>query len=90
MPLEVPPGPRPVMETLGVNQVLIDWSSTRRQRIEDALEGLTFTYAQYHGRLPREKAGHGMGWWAAQDVRLEKKTPRPVGSCSPAGGPARS
>ncbi|WP_406251741.1 hypothetical protein [Streptomyces cyaneofuscatus] len=28
------------METAGVDQVLIDWSSTRRQRIEDALEGL--------------------------------------------------
>ncbi|MEU2826733.1 hypothetical protein ABZ763_31845 [Streptomyces bacillaris] len=55
------PGLRPVMEIAGVDQVLIDWSSTRRQQIEDVLEGLTYTYVQEHGRLPGEKAGHGLG-----------------------------
>ncbi|QRV39218.1 relaxase domain-containing protein (plasmid) [Streptomyces californicus] len=78
VPREVTPGLRPVMEIAGVDQVLIDWSSTRRQRIEDVLEGLTYTYAQQHGRLPGEKARHGLGWQAAQDTRPEKKTPRPL------------
>ncbi|MFT9671329.1 MobF family relaxase [Streptomyces rhizosphaericola] len=78
VPREVTPGLRPVMEIAGVDQVLIDWSSTRRQRIEDALEGLTYTYVQEHGRLPGEKARHGLGWQAAQDTRPEKKTPRPL------------
>ncbi|MEU2415084.1 MobF family relaxase [Streptomyces sp. NPDC013099] len=77
-PREVTPGLRPVMEIAGVDSELIDWSSTRRQRIEDVLEGLTYTYAQEHGRLPGEKARHGLGWWAAQDTRPEKKTPRPL------------
>ncbi|MFH8873196.1 MobF family relaxase [Streptomyces griseus] len=78
VPREVTPGLRPVMEIAGVDQVLIDWSSTRRQRIEDALEGLTYTYVQEHGRLPGEKARHGLGWQAAQDTRPEKKSPRPL------------
>ncbi|MFE4177182.1 MobF family relaxase [Streptomyces sp. NPDC056909] len=78
VPREVTPGLRPVMELAGVDSELIDWSSTRRQRIEDALEGLTYKYAQKHGRLPGEKARHGLGWWAAQDTRPEKKTPRPL------------
>ncbi len=78
VPREVTPGMRPVMEVAGVDQVLIDWSSTRRQRIEDALEGLTYTWVQEHGRLPGEKARHGLGWQAAQDTRPEKKTPRPL------------
>lgn len=56
----------------------LGWSATRRQRIEDVLEGLTYTYAQEHGRLPGEKARYGLGWWAAQDTRPEKKTPRPL------------
>ncbi|MFF1270515.1 MobF family relaxase [Streptomyces anulatus] len=77
-PREVTPGLRPVMEIAGVDQVLIAWSSTRRQRIEDVLEGLTYTYVQEYGRLPGEKARHGLGWWAAQDTRPEKKTPRPL------------
>ncbi|MFF2523529.1 MobF family relaxase [Streptomyces liangshanensis] len=77
-PREVTPGLRPVMEIAGVDQVLIDWSSTRRQRIEDVLEGLTYMYAQEHGRLPGEKAREGLGWQAAQDTRPEKKTPRPL------------
>ncbi|MFI9019157.1 MobF family relaxase [Streptomyces griseus] len=78
VPREVTPGLRPVMEIAGVDQVLIDWSSTRRQRIEDALEGLTYRYVQEHGRLPGEKARYGLGWQAAQDTRPEKKTPRPL------------
>ncbi|MGW5990324.1 MobF family relaxase [Streptomyces anulatus] len=69
VPREVTPGLRPVMEIAGVDSELIAWSSTRRQRIEDALEGLTYTYVQEHGRLPGEKARHGMGWQAAQDTR---------------------
>lgn len=78
VPREVTPGLRPVMEIAGVDSELIDWSSTRRQRIEDVLEGLTYKYAQEHGRLPGEKARHGLGWWAAQETRPEKKTPRPL------------
>ncbi|GGY73589.1 MobF family relaxase [Streptomyces anulatus] len=76
VPREVTPGLRPVMEIAGVDSELIDWSSTRRRRIEDVLEGLTYTYAQEHGRLPGESACHGLGWQAAQDTRPEKKTPR--------------
>ena len=78
VPREVTPGLRPVMEIAGVDQELIDWSSTRRQRIEDALEGITDQYVRDHGRLPDERARHGLGWWAAQDTRPEKKTPRPL------------
>ncbi|MEV7683196.1 MobF family relaxase [Streptomyces sp. NPDC088341] len=78
VPREVTPGLRPVMEIAGVDSELIGWSSTRRQRIEDVLEGLTYKYAQEHGRLPGEKARHGLGWQAAQDTRPEKKTPRPL------------
>ncbi|MGW5450168.1 relaxase domain-containing protein [Streptomyces asiaticus] len=62
----------------GVGQELIDWSSTRRQRIEDALESITDQYVKDHGRLPGERARHGLGWWAAQDTRPEKKAPRPL------------
>jgi hypothetical protein len=66
------------MEIAGVDSELIDWSSTRRRRIEDVLEGLTYKYAQKHGRLPGERARHGLGWQASQDTRPEKKTPRPL------------
>ncbi|MFD7961324.1 MobF family relaxase [Streptomyces zaomyceticus] len=75
-PREVTPGLRPVMEIAGVDQALIDWSSTRRQRIEQALEGITAQYVKDHGRLPDERARHGLGWWAAQNTRPQKKTPR--------------
>ncbi|MFF7189609.1 MobF family relaxase [Streptomyces sp. NPDC008222] len=78
VPRQVTPGLRPVMEIAGVDSELIDWSSTRRQRIEDVLEGLTYKFAQEHGRLPGERARHGLGWQAAQDTRPEKKTPRPL------------
>ncbi|MFF8747150.1 MobF family relaxase [Streptomyces californicus] len=78
VPRKVTPGLRPVMEIAAIDSELIAWSATRRQRIEDVLEGLTYTYAQEHGRLPGEKARHGLGWQAAQDTRPEKKTPRPL------------
>ncbi|MER6103680.1 MobF family relaxase [Streptomyces sp. NPDC001832] len=78
VPREVTPGLRPVMEIAGVDQELIDWSSIRRQRIEDALEGITDKYVRDHGRLPGERARHGLGWWAAQDTRPEKKKPKPL------------
>ncbi len=78
VPREVTPGLRPVMEIAGVDSELIDWSSTRRQRIEDALEGLTYKFAPEHGRLPCERARNGLGWQAVQDTRPEKKTPRPL------------
>ncbi|MFD3533382.1 MobF family relaxase [Streptomyces sp. NPDC058664] len=78
VPREVTPGLRPVMEIAGVGQELIDWSSTRRRRIEDVLEGITDDYIQKHGRLPSERARHGLAWWAAQETRPDKKTPRPL------------
>jgi conjugative relaxase-like TrwC/TraI family protein len=79
VPREVTPGLRPVMEIAGVDQELIDWSATRRQQIEQALEGITDRYVQDHGRLPGERARHALGWQAAQDTRPEKKTVRPLG-----------
>lgn len=78
VPREVTPGLRPVMEIAGVDQELIDWSATRRRRIEDVLEGITDDYIQKHGRLPGERARHGLAWWAAQVTRPDKKTPRPL------------
>ncbi|MEU3787482.1 MobF family relaxase [Streptomyces sp900129855] len=78
VPREVTPGLRPVMEIAGVDQELIDWSSTRRRRIEDVLEGITDQYVKKHGHLPGERARHGLAWWAAQETRPEKKTPRPL------------
>jgi conjugative relaxase-like TrwC/TraI family protein len=78
VPREVTPGLRPVMEIAGVDQELIDWSSTRRRRIEDVLEGITDDDVKKHGRLPGERARHGLAWWAAQETRPDKKTPRPL------------
>ncbi|MFK4070465.1 MobF family relaxase [Streptomyces sp. NPDC029674] len=78
VPREVTPGLRPVMEIAGVDQELIDWSATRRRRIEDVLEGITDDYVKKHGRLPGERARHGLAWWAAQETRPDKKTPRPL------------
>ncbi|WP_435059722.1 MobF family relaxase [Streptomyces sp. bgisy060] len=77
-PREVTPGLRPVMEIAGVDQALIDWSATRREQIAPVLERLTEQYARDHGRLPDERARHALGWWAAQDTRREKKTPKPL------------
>jgi hypothetical protein len=93
VPREVMPGLRPVMEIAGVDQELLDWSSTRRQRIEDALEGITDQYVNKHGRLPSERARHGLGWWAAQDTRPENRRRRSRSrwsSCSRGGVPPRS
>ncbi|MGC4987566.1 relaxase domain-containing protein [Streptomyces sp. DT193] len=78
VPREVTPGLRPVMGIAGADQELIDWSSTRRQQIEQALEGITDKYVQTHGRLPSERARHGLAWQAAQDTRPERKTARPL------------
>jgi hypothetical protein len=78
VPGQVTPGFRPVMEIAGVGQELIDWSSTRRRRIEDVIEGITDEYVQKHGHLPGERARHGLAWWAAQETRPDKKTPRPL------------
>ncbi|WP_371591282.1 MobF family relaxase [Streptomyces sp. NBC_00513] len=78
VPREVTPGLRPVMEIAGVDQELIDWSATRRRRIEDVLEGITDDYIRKHGRLPGERARHGLAWWAAQETRPDRKTPRPL------------
>ncbi|RPK23581.1 Multifunctional conjugation protein TraI [Streptomyces sp. ADI91-18] len=78
VPREVTPGLRPVMEIAGVDQDLIDWSATRREQIDAALEGITDTYVKKHGRLPGERGRNGLGWWAAQDTRREKKTPKPL------------
>ncbi|MEW1722874.1 hypothetical protein [Streptomyces sp. NPDC093109] len=57
---EVTPGLRPVMEIAGVASELIDWSSTRRQRTEDIMEGLICAFAHKNGRLPGERACHGL------------------------------
>uniref|UniRef100_UPI002F9119CF MobF family relaxase n=1 Tax=Streptomyces sp. NBC_01562 TaxID=2975879 RepID=UPI002F9119CF len=78
VPREVTPGLRPVMEIAGVDQALIDWSATRREQIDTALEGITDRYVAKHGRLPGERARHGLGWWAAQETRRAKKTPKPL------------
>ncbi|MCZ0983793.1 relaxase domain-containing protein [Streptomyces diastatochromogenes] len=78
VPREVTPGLRPVMEIAGVDQALIDWSATRREQIAPMLERLTEQYARDHGRLPDERARHALGWWAAQDTRRGKKTPKPL------------
>ncbi|GAA2262372.1 hypothetical protein GCM10010232_62430 [Streptomyces amakusaensis] len=78
VPREVTPGLRPVMEIAGVDAELIEWKSTRRQRIEDALGTITDEYVKKHGRLPDERARHGLGWWAAQDTRPDKKPPKPL------------
>lgn len=78
VPREVTPGLRPVMEIAGVDFELIGWSSSRRQRIEDALEGITSQYVRNHGRLPGERDSHALGWQAAQKTRPEKKAPRPL------------
>ncbi len=41
------------------------------------LERLTDEYVQKHKRLPGERGRHGLGWWAAQETRRAKKTPKP-------------
>ncbi|MFH9426296.1 MobF family relaxase [Streptomyces sp. NPDC017529] len=78
VPREVTPGLRPVMEIAGVDQELIDWSATRREQMAPVLERLTDEYVQEHKRLPGERGRHGLGWWAAQETRRAKKSPKPV------------
>jgi conjugative relaxase-like TrwC/TraI family protein len=78
VPREVTPGLRPVMEIAGVSEDLINWSASRRQRIEDALEVLTDRYVKDHGHLPSERGRHHLGWWAAQETRPAKKKPKPL------------
>ncbi|MBQ0867360.1 MobF family relaxase [Streptomyces sp. RK75] len=78
VPREVTPGLRPVMEIAGVPEDLINWSASRRQRIEDALEVLTDQYVKDHGHLPGERGRHGLGWWAAQETRPAKKELKPL------------
>ncbi|MCG7525163.1 relaxase domain-containing protein [Streptomyces sp. OfavH-34-F] len=78
VPREVTPGLRPVMEVAGVDQGLIDWSSTRREQMAPVLERITEKYVKKHKRLPGERGRHGLGWWAAQDTRRAKKTPKPL------------
>ncbi|MGW4560705.1 MobF family relaxase [Streptomyces sp. NPDC004365] len=90
VPREVTPGLRPVMEIAGVDSELIDWSSTRRQRIEDVLEGLTYKYAQKHGRLPGERDRHGLAWWAAQETPPRRRPRARWSSCSHGGERPRS
>ncbi|MFJ1717107.1 MobF family relaxase [Streptomyces sp. NPDC088260] len=78
VPREVTAGLRPVMEVAGVEQDLIDWSSTRREQMAPVLERITDQYVKKHKRLPGERGRNGLGWWAAQDTRREKKTPKPL------------
>ncbi|MFJ1839438.1 MULTISPECIES: MobF family relaxase [unclassified Streptomyces] len=78
VPREVTAGLRPVMEVAGVEQDLIDWSSTRREQMAPVLERITDKYVKKHKRLPGERGRNGLGWWAAQDTRREKKTPKPL------------
>ncbi|MFJ4966721.1 MobF family relaxase [Streptomyces sp. NPDC088729] len=78
VPREVTPGLRPVMEIAGVDQELIDWSATRREQMAPVLERITDKYVKKHKRLPGERGRHGLGWWAAQDTRRAKKTPKPL------------
>ncbi|MGP3632429.1 MobF family relaxase [Streptomyces sp. 24-1644] len=78
VPREVTPGLRPVMEIAGVDSELIDWSSTRREQMAPVLERITDKYVKKHKRLPGERGRSGLGWWAAQDTRREKKNPKPL------------
>ncbi|MFE2601648.1 hypothetical protein ACFXCZ_35135 [Streptomyces sp. NPDC059396] len=74
-----------MMEIAGVDQELIDWSSTRRQRIGDVLEGLTYKYAEKHGRLPGERGRAGLDWWAARDTSRERSPRARWSSCARGG-----
>ncbi|MGW1819282.1 MobF family relaxase [Streptomyces sp. NPDC002125] len=78
VPREVTPGLRPVMEIAGVDSELIDWSATRREQMAPVLERITDKYVKKHKRLPGERGRSGLGWWAAQDTRREKKNPKPL------------
>ncbi|MEU3620043.1 MobF family relaxase [Streptomyces sp. NPDC006872] len=73
-PREVTPGRRPVMELAGIDQRLIDWQSTRRQQIEDALSVLTANYEKKQGHPPGERAAYALGCQAADRTRPPKRT----------------
>ncbi|MET7645863.1 relaxase domain-containing protein [Streptomyces sp. NPDC005426] len=77
VPREVPPGWRPVTEIAGLPEDFINWSASRRHRIEDTLDVLTDQYVKDHGHLPSERGRHGLGRWAAQETRPAKK-PKPL------------
>jgi hypothetical protein len=74
VPREVTPGLRPVMEIAGVDSELIDWSSTRRQRIED-VGGVG---QQVEGRGPAAGLGNGelTGTPTARPCRTATRTTR--------------
>lgn len=78
VPRAVTPGLRPVMEIAGVDQELIDWSATRREQMAPVLERITDEYVKKYKQLPEERGRHGLGWWAAQNTRRAKKTPKPL------------
>ncbi|RAJ48560.1 conjugative relaxase-like TrwC/TraI family protein [Streptomyces sp. KhCrAH-43] len=73
-PREVTPGRRPVMEIAGIDQRLIDWQSTRRQQIEDAMSVLTAKYEEEHGHPFGKKAGYALACQAADQTRPPKRT----------------
>ncbi|MFF3934205.1 MobF family relaxase [Streptomyces hirsutus] len=73
-PREVTPGRRPVMDIAGIDQRLIDWQSTRRQQIEDALPILTAKYEEKHGHAPGERASYALACQAADQTRPPKRT----------------
>lgn len=87
---EVTPGRRPVMDFAGVDSELIDWSATRRQQIEDVLEGLTYKYGQEHGRLPGEQARHGWAGGRRRTPAGRRRPPSRWGSCARGGVRRRS
>ncbi|WP_351232270.1 MobF family relaxase [Streptomyces sp. NPDC002133] len=71
-PREVTPGKRPVMEIAGIDHRLIDWQSTRRQQILDALPGIVAQYENRHGHAPGERAAYALARQAADDTRPPK------------------
>ncbi|WP_234329938.1 MobF family relaxase [Streptomyces viridochromogenes] len=73
-PREVTPGRRPVMDIAGIDRRLIDWQSTRRQQIEDALPVLTAKYEERQGHAPGERAAYALACQAADQTRPPKRT----------------
>ncbi|MEU7051358.1 relaxase domain-containing protein [Streptomyces eurythermus] len=73
VPREVTPGLRPVMEIAAVPEDLINWSASRRQRIEDPLEVLTDQYVKDHRHPPGECGRHGLLVDGAGDPAREEE-----------------
>ncbi|MGW1615148.1 MobF family relaxase [Streptomyces sp. NPDC002285] len=73
-PREVTPGRRPAMEIAGIDQRLIDWQSTRRQQIADALPVLVADYEKKHGHPPGQRAAYVLDCQAADRTRAPKRT----------------